>query len=106
MTADYPPNSRYHRTPTSEYVAPDGRRIVYLSPRLVPAPEQHVALARHDILVEERIDRLADRYYGDSEQYWRICDASTQTWPPDVVREPGSTIVIPLPLEVASRGDA
>lgn len=42
----------------------------------------------------DRLDLLAWRFYRDPTVFWKICDASTELNPFDVV-EPGDPIVIP-----------
>lgn len=42
----------------------------------------------------ERLDHLAHRYYRDSTKFWRICDASSQLDPFDVVVA-GEPLAIP-----------
>lgn len=42
---------------------------------------------------EDRLDRLANQHYRDPRQFFRICDASDQMDPFDVI-EPG----VPLPI--------
>lgn len=104
MAISFAPNSRYANCAQATYVAPDGRMITYVAQRLMPAPELFTPLALHRLVTAERVDMLADRYYGDPEQYWRICDANRVFWPPDTTSNANSQIVIPLPLEVSSRG--
>jgi|PlaIllAssembly_1097288.scaffolds.fasta_scaffold00032_3 hypothetical protein len=105
MPRAYPPNSRYAQVPTRTYVAPDGRVIEYGAPRPIPDPARHTPLARHRVESPQRLDLLAAQYYGDPEQYWRICDANLATWPPAVGQRAGETLVVPLPLEVSDRGE-
>lgn len=101
MATPYKPNSRYASTPMLTYPAPDGRDIAYGARRLLPRPEQFKPLAvyRHDR--DRRIDDIANAYYGDPEQYWRICDANLVFWPPDAVDIADAKLVIPLPLEIS-----
>jgi hypothetical protein len=106
MTMSFPPNSRYANIAQASFTAPDGRVIPYLAPRIVPAPERFTPLALHRLVAVERVDLLAERYYGDPEQYWRICDANRVFWPPDVTTTPNLQLLIPLPLEVASHGES
>lgn len=101
----YPPNSRYARVAVRRYVAPDGREVTYLAARPMPQLERYTPLALHRIEVARRLDLLADHYYGDPEQYWRICDANGVFWPPLATARPRAALVIPLPLELADRGD-
>ena len=42
----------------------------------------------------DRVDTLAWRYYRDAARYWRICDASAELDPYDVV-SPGYPLPIP-----------
>lgn len=102
----FPPNSRYAGLPTLLYTAPDGRVISYVARRIVPQPERFASLALHRLDQPTRLDLLADRYYGDPEQYWRICDANRVFWPPEATRPPVREVVIPLPQEVSRNGDA
>ena len=105
MTIGFPLNSRYANCAQASYVAPDGRVIHYVALRILPPPERFRPLAIHRLSAAERIDLLAERYYGDPEQYWRICDASRESWPPDVTATPNSQLLIPLPLEAGFRGE-
>jgi hypothetical protein len=106
MANAYPPNSRYAGMPLLTYRTPDGREIVYSARRLVPRPEQFKPLAvyRHD--KDRRIDEIADIYYGDSEQYWRICDANLVSWPPDTTKTPDAQLVIPMPLDMSGHDES
>jgi hypothetical protein len=101
MANQYKPNSRYTPTAMLIYHAPDGREIAYGARRLLPRPEQFKPLAiyRHDR--DRRIDDIANAYYGDPEQYWRICDANLVFWPPDATAIADARLVIPLPLEIS-----
>ena len=42
----------------------------------------------------ERLDHIAQRVYQDPELFWRICDANTALWPPDL-EVPGRILKIP-----------
>jgi hypothetical protein len=103
---NFPPNSRYANSAPAFYAAPDGRIITYVARRLLPAPEIFTPLALHRLVEAERIDLLSEQYYGDPEQYWRICDANRVFWPPDATATPDAQLVIPLPLEVSFRGNS
>jgi hypothetical protein len=106
MAIVFPPNSRYAGAVVITYVAPDGREISYVSRRVVPAPGRFTPLARHRLDEPTRIDLLSERYYGDPELYWRICDANLVFWPPDATITPRRELVIPLPLEVGKQGES
>lgn len=101
---NFPPNSRYADSEQASYTSADGRVITYVALRLLPPPEDFSPLALHRLVTAERVDLLAEQYYGDPEQYWRICDANRVSWPPDATATPDALIVIPLPLEVSGRG--
>jgi len=105
MAILFPPNSRYAGATTLTYVAPDGRVFQYVARRVVPPPERFTPLARHRLDEPTRIDLLSERYYGDSELYWRICDANLVFWPPDATAAPRQDLVIPMPLEFSKQGD-
>ena len=106
MPRSYPANSRYANLPTARYVTPDGRVVDYLARRIITQPGRFTPLTLHLLDEVQRVDLLAQRYYGDPEQYWRICDANRLFWPPDATAAPGGLLVIPLPLEMADHGDA
>jgi hypothetical protein len=101
MSHQYPPNSRYARAPVLVWTAPDGSQTTYLGRRIIPETRRYTALDHYRSAGDVRIDRLADEYYGDPEQYWRICDANAVENPAEAVAEDGTLVVIPLPLEVS-----
>lgn len=105
MSYSFPPNSRYARVALRSYTRPDGRSVTFVAARTIPQPERFTALALHRIETEQRVDLVADRYYGDPLQYWRICDANCVFWLPLATQRAGATLLIPLPLEVSDRGD-
>ena len=39
----------------------------------------------HRVVVGERLDQLAQRYYGDPLKYWLICDANDTIFPEDLM---------------------
>ncbi|MCK0195355.1 hypothetical protein MWN34_00355 [Ancylobacter sp. 6x-1] len=106
MALVYSPNSRYFGIATLTYRTPDGREIAYSARRLLPRPENLAVLAIHANDRERRIDEIGDQYYGDPEQYWRICDANLVFWPPDATQESRTRLMVPLPQEVSGDGDA
>ena len=106
MAIAFPPNSRYSGASIIQYLAPDGRLISYVARRVVPAPERFTPLARHRLDESVRIDLISERYYGDSELYWRICDANLVFWPPNATLPPRRELVIPLPLEISKQGES
>jgi hypothetical protein len=100
QTTLFPPSSRYHGIATRKLERPDGRTLVYLARRFVPAPEVFALLREHVVSAGERPDTLAARFLGDSEQYWRMCDANGVLRPDELVSPAGRRIRITLPAGV------
>ena len=89
----FSPGSRYERVPTSVHVDRDGRQHPYVLLRTFPPDpptQQHHVFAEH-----ERLDLIAYRVFGDSEQFWRICDAN-RTLRPDSLETLGLRLDIPV----------
>ena len=105
MALDYKPNSRYAGIAERSYVAPDGRMITYSARRLLPPPGRLRPLAIYQHDQDRRIDAIAETYYGDPEQYWRICDANLVFWPPDATEVADARLIIPLPEEIGGNAD-
>ncbi|OLL27495.1 hypothetical protein BTH42_32135 [Burkholderia sp. SRS-W-2-2016] len=106
MSDDFSPNSRYRNVPLAIHTAPDGTQTPYVARRIIPAMERYRALERIRPESNLRIDDVAAQAYGDPEQYWRICDANGDAEPAEATKPEGRLLVIPLPLEVASDGNA
>ncbi|MGF1648490.1 MAG: hypothetical protein ACFCVF_16450 [Kineosporiaceae bacterium] len=83
--------SRYASTPVLEL--PDGHGGVtrVLDLRAVAPPRAVLAVVPTDT---DRLDLLAWRYYRDPTRFWRICDASPEPDPFDVV-VPGDPLAVP-----------
>jgi hypothetical protein len=93
----FPPNSRYHTTPTAQLIARDGRVVAYLRRRFVPRPEGFALLREHAVVQDDRLDRLAAVYLGDPELFWRLCDANRAIRPDELVEVVGCRLRITLP---------
>jgi hypothetical protein len=93
----FPPNSRYHGLPTATVEMPDGRSVAYVRRRLVPPPERFAVLYEHTVTQNERLDGIAQRYFGDPEQFWRICDANVAFCPNELTDRIGRRLKITLP---------
>lgn len=102
----FPPTSRYHGLPAGVHQTMDGRSLVYVSRRLVPAPERFALLQEHAVVEGDRLDNLAHRYIGDPEQYWRLCDANGAMRPDELIEEVGRLLRITLPEGVPGPNDA
>ena len=89
----FAPNSRYQRVPEAEYVDASGRTRPYKLLRAFPAAAPTRQM--YELAAGERLDLVAHRFYGDPEQFWRICDAN-RTLRPDDLEAPGTTFSIPI----------
>jgi hypothetical protein len=85
--------SRYERTPQAVYADRLGRQVPYVLLRTFPpaAPARQL----HDVGAHERLDLIADHFFGDSQQFWRICDAN-RTLRPEEIETVGTRLTIPL----------
>lgn len=90
-------NSRYYKIETATLTDPGGRPIAYKRRRFVPRAEDLQTLVNVTVVQADRLDLISARTLGDSEQFWRICDASDAMNPPDLMVEPGKTVRVPLP---------
>jgi hypothetical protein len=72
----FPPNSRYQGIDTGSLTSPDGQVVVYLRRRFVPPASAFVTIQQHIVTQGERLDNLASQFLGDSELFWRVCDAN------------------------------
>jgi hypothetical protein len=84
-------NSRYAKVPTRQAIDGQGDRVEALELR---AGAGAGAVFQHTPTEGERLDHLAARYYRDPTAFWRICDASDELDPYDVVI-PGRPVPIP-----------
>jgi hypothetical protein len=95
--AAFAPTSRYFGLPTLELVAADGTTIVYVARRFIPALDRFALLQEYAVVASDRPDLIAARFLGDSEQFWRVCDANGVLRPDDLTATPGRVIRITLP---------
>lgn len=85
--------SRYRRK--DAYTSRDPERAVAPIEGVRPhVPEPTQAVQLHTVIVGERIDHLAQRYYGDPLKFWLICDANEALFPDDLM-VPGRVLKIP-----------
>jgi hypothetical protein len=92
----FAPTSRYHGIDTATLETSDGKTVIYLRRRFVPAPERFELLQEHVVTQGERLDNITARYLGDPEQFWRICDANGAIHP-EALEEIGRRLRITLP---------
>jgi hypothetical protein len=83
----FPPNSRYLGIATATIVMADGRSVVYLRRRFVPAPEGLALLQERIVAQGERLDGIAADALGDPELFWRIADGN-RAMRPEALTEP------------------
>ncbi len=89
----YAAGSRYQTVPTAVFTGGRGERIVYTLPRLTPdAPSIQI----HTVAQGDRLDLISSAYYGDPEQFWRICDGNNALRPDDLTSQVGRRLLIPL----------
>jgi hypothetical protein len=93
----FPPTSRYHNIETATVETADGKEIVYLKRRFVPAAGGFTLLQEHQVVEGDRLDNITARYLNDPLQFWRICDANNAMNPPDLTAKIGRRLRITLP---------
>lgn len=99
-TPAFPPNSRYNKTSLARLTMPDGIEVAYLKRRFVPDPDNFALLQYHTVTEGERLDHIAAKYFGDREQFWRLCDANGVVRPDDLLQPIGAMIRITLPENI------
>jgi len=87
-------SSRYRAA--DAYISQDPGRserpIAGVSPHA--GEREPVVRREHRVLGGERLDQLAQQYYGDPLKYWLICDANDAIFPEDLM-VPGRVLRIP-----------
>lgn len=104
--AAFAPDSRYFGLTLRSRTTPDGTVETFLPRRLIPPPDRFQSFGQTRLSGSERIDDVAAEAYGNPELYWRIADALGLQDPASLLGQEGRLIPLPLPLEVASNGDA
>lgn len=97
MTERFPVTSRYHGVETRKLVGPDGETHVYLARRFLPPSESLQVLELHPVADGERLDHVAHRHFGDSQQSWRLADANDAMSPEELTEEVGRELRVTLP---------
>lgn len=92
----FPQTSRYHTIETTRLVTADGREIIYLKRRFVPAGSTFADLTEHKYAEGERLDNITAQYVGDPTQFWQLADANDVLHPDELTTEIGWRIRIPL----------
>jgi nucleoid-associated protein YgaU len=85
-------SSRFNNAATyTRTVERGGPDLILYEPRPLPSTTQVLS---HQVAPGDRLDLLAQRYYNDPFQYWRIVDANP-TLTPEELLEPGRLLKIP-----------
>jgi hypothetical protein len=100
----FAPGSRYAGIATAQRVQDDGRTVVFLRRRFLPAPERFAPLQVVTIVAGDRLDNLAARHLGVADQWWRLCDANRAMQPEALVATAGATLLLTLPEDVPGGG--
>jgi nucleoid-associated protein YgaU len=96
-TSLFPPTSRYHGINTATIKTKDGKKIIYLQRRFIPAMERYELIQEHTVTEGDRLDNIAAHYLGDPEQFWRIADANNAMRPQELTEEIGRKLRITQP---------
>ncbi|BCJ57214.1 hypothetical protein [Micromonospora endophytica] len=90
-------HSRYVGLPTAELTLPDGRRVRYVTRRVLPSAATIPAVGEVVTTGGDRLDRLAASAFDDPVQYWRICDANDAVDPAELLATVGRRLRLPHP---------
>ncbi|MFC3677420.1 LysM domain-containing protein [Ferrovibrio xuzhouensis] len=94
-------NSRYAQNDDSASIGrlpqPDGRTVRYRLRRFLPQGADIPTVGEVTVQAGERLDNIAYRSFGDTEQAWRIADANNAMRPQALLAELGRRLAIPLP---------
>jgi hypothetical protein len=93
----FEPNSRYYALETTTITLSDGRTIAYKRRRFLPEGTAMPLLAEVTVVQDERLDLIAARTLGDSEQFWRVADANNAIDPFELTTVVGLTLRVGLP---------
>jgi hypothetical protein len=85
--------SRYASVADATCEDSSGRQVAYKLLRITPVTAPMTA---HAVAQGDRLDLVSYQYYGDPEQFWRICDANNAQRPDDLTAQPGVRLVIPV----------
>jgi len=100
----FPPHSRYASVPVITVTEADATERRFLGRRFVPQPESTPIIAEHLVVAGDRLDLLAQQYYGDPLLAWRIADANRADDPAELTSEPGRVLKIPAPSATGGFG--
>jgi hypothetical protein len=84
--------SRYLRVDDAFLTDASGRTIRYKKVRYIGPTTGRLG---HIVAEVDRLDLIANRYYRDPLEFWRICDGNQAMFPPDLVPTAGRILRIP-----------
>lgn len=84
--------SRYTKSQVIAPVDAEGRSHRVLALRKLPETQ---GVFEHIVVEGERLDQIANRYYGEPKKYWLILDANPDILHPFEILEVGRRIKIP-----------
>jgi hypothetical protein len=93
----FDPTSRYYGLGNLVYTPAGGQPTVYRERRFPPQATTLPLLVEVVVGPRDRFDLIAWRTLGNSELFWRICDANDVLNPVDAL-EPGATLRVARPL--------
>lgn len=90
--------SRYAALPVKVFRDAKGTEYSYVARRFLP-PITAQPLAGHEVVgTAERLDHIAQRAYGDPEQYWRLVDVTLESDPARLTSQPGRRLAVAMIL--------
>ncbi len=95
--------SRYYYLETATFETADGKSIAYKRRRFLPKGKDLPLLTETRVEQSDRMDLIAHRTIGDSEQFWRVCDANDAMNPDELISEPGTWLKVPIPQQEEPR---
>ncbi len=97
--------SRYYPLATAMWTTADGRQLPYVRRRFLPQPDSLARLTQVRVTQGDRLDLIAARTLGVSEQYWQVCDANYALNPFELAGDAaaGRTVRVPMPQTPAPK---
>ena len=89
-------NSRYYGIETATRQTASNQTVVYVQRRFIPPSEKFQVIQKHIVYQGDRLDNITAGYLGDSEQFWRLCDANNAMHPDELTAQIGQKLRIPL----------
>ncbi|MEL6492245.1 MAG: hypothetical protein AAFV85_17900 [Cyanobacteria bacterium J06634_6] len=90
-------SSRYYSLQQATYTTAAGQKVAYVRRRFLPPADTMQTLSEVTLNESDRIDTIAARTLGNSQQYWHICDANNAMNPSALTAEPGRKLRVALP---------